>query len=156
MPGKTGKRFEYDVASEYGDPFLAMLQDYDWADEVLHAQIGRKHLEPRFASGKEQRAAAEALLERWNESMERMARERYVTWEQSEQALQEDIQLTRRDATAPTYVAAPYCTFTASQLALFHPGVKRFVNPHRYPVGLEQQLFAMKTELVLRARGVNA
>ena len=45
---------------------------------------------------------------------------------------------------------------TASQLALFHPGVKRFVNPHRYPVGLEQQLFEMKTELVLRARGVNA
>jgi nicotinate phosphoribosyltransferase len=43
----------------------------------------------------------------------------------------------------------------ASQLTLFHPGVKRFVNPHRYPVGLEQQLFDLKTELVLRARGVN-
>lgn len=44
----------------------------------------------------------------------------------------------------------------ASQLALFHPGVKRFVNPHRYPVGLEQGLFERKTELVLRARGVGA
>lgn len=42
----------------------------------------------------------------------------------------------------------------AQQLALFHPGVKRFVNPHRYPVGLEQRLFELKTELVLKARGV--
>jgi len=38
------------------------------------------------------------------------------------------------------------------QLARFHPGVKRFVNPHRYPVGLAQRLFDLKTELVLRAR----
>lgn len=41
----------------------------------------------------------------------------------------------------------------AQQLALFHPGVKRFVNPHRYPVGLETQLFDLKTRLVLEARG---
>ncbi|MCC6849706.1 MAG: PBP1A family penicillin-binding protein [Deltaproteobacteria bacterium] len=40
--------------------------------------------------------------------LERMAREKFVTWEQSEQALQEEIQLTRHDASAPTYVAAPY------------------------------------------------
>jgi penicillin-binding protein 1A len=40
--------------------------------------------------------------------LERMAREKYVTWEQSEQALAEEIQLTRHDATAPTYAAAPY------------------------------------------------
>ncbi len=40
--------------------------------------------------------------------LERMARERYVTWEASEQALQEEIQLTRHDANGPTYVAAPY------------------------------------------------
>ncbi|HYM62403.1 MAG TPA: nicotinate phosphoribosyltransferase, partial [Thermoanaerobaculia bacterium] len=31
------------------------------------------------------------------------------------------------------------------QLDLFHPGIKRFVNPHRYPVGLEQHLFDLKT-----------
>jgi nicotinate phosphoribosyltransferase len=42
----------------------------------------------------------------------------------------------------------------AAQLALFHAGVKRFVNPHRYPVGLEQRLHELKTDLVLRARGV--
>lgn len=42
------------------------------------------------------------------------------------------------------------------QLDLFHPGIKRFVNPHRYPVGLEQHLFDLKTRLVLEARGVVA
>ena len=42
------------------------------------------------------------------------------------------------------------------QLALFHPGIKRLVNPHSYPVGLEQQLFDLKTRLVLEARGVQA
>lgn len=40
------------------------------------------------------------------------------------------------------------------QLTMFHEGVKRFVNPHQYPVGLEQQLFDLKTQLVLAARGV--
>ncbi|HYC89966.1 MAG TPA: nicotinate phosphoribosyltransferase [Thermoanaerobaculia bacterium] len=42
------------------------------------------------------------------------------------------------------------------QLELFHPGIKRLVNPHRYPVGLEQQLFELKTRLILEARGVTA
>jgi nicotinate phosphoribosyltransferase len=41
-----------------------------------------------------------------------------------------------------------------AQLAGFHAGIKRFVNPHRYPVGLESRLFALKTELVLKARGL--
>lgn len=38
------------------------------------------------------------------------------------------------------------------QLAKFHGGIKRFVNPHQYPVGLEQKLFDLKTELILNAR----
>jgi nicotinate phosphoribosyltransferase len=42
---------------------------------------------------------------------------------------------------------------TQSQLGMFHPGVKRFVNPHQYPVGLELGLHELKTELVLKARG---
>ncbi len=42
----------------------------------------------------------------------------------------------------------------ARQLSGFHPGVKRFVNPHEYPTGLEQGLFEYKTGLVLAARGV--
>jgi nicotinate phosphoribosyltransferase len=38
------------------------------------------------------------------------------------------------------------------QLGLFHGGVKRFLNPHRYPVGLESTLNDRRTELILAAR----
>jgi len=41
MP-KTGKRFEWEVAQASGIPLAATFQDFDWADEVLHAQIGRE------------------------------------------------------------------------------------------------------------------
>ena len=37
-------------------------------------------------------------------------------------------------------------------LALFHAGIKRFVNPHRYPVGVEQTLFDLRTRMILDAR----
>ena len=40
MP-RNGKRFEWETGVASGDPFAAMVQDYDWADEVLHARIGR-------------------------------------------------------------------------------------------------------------------
>ncbi|GGC00666.1 nicotinate phosphoribosyltransferase [Dyadobacter sediminis] len=39
-----------------------------------------------------------------------------------------------------------------SQLAHFHEGTKRFVNPHTYPVGLEKSLFDLKTDLILKLR----
>lgn len=39
-----------------------------------------------------------------------------------------------------------------SQLAGLHPGVKRFVNPHTYPVGLEKGLHELKTNLILSLR----
>jgi nicotinate phosphoribosyltransferase len=39
------------------------------------------------------------------------------------------------------------------QLACFYDGVKRFVNPHQYPVGLEIGLHERKTQLILKARG---
>jgi nicotinate phosphoribosyltransferase len=42
------------------------------------------------------------------------------------------------------------------QLAGFHGGVKRFVNPHRYPVGLEVGLFDLRTRLMLDIRGLTA
>ncbi len=38
------------------------------------------------------------------------------------------------------------------QLARFHAGIKRFVNPHRFPVGLEQSLFDARTSLILEER----
>ncbi|MGD1085320.1 MAG: nicotinate phosphoribosyltransferase [Verrucomicrobiota bacterium] len=39
------------------------------------------------------------------------------------------------------------------QLAMLHPGIKRFDNPHQYPAGLELTLHEFKTELILRAKG---
>lgn len=48
MPRNTGKHFEWKIAQAYGDPLCATMQDYDWADEVLHAQIGRRWLIPEF------------------------------------------------------------------------------------------------------------
>ena len=40
MP-KNGKRFEWEVGLASHNPLSALFQDYDWADEVLHARIGR-------------------------------------------------------------------------------------------------------------------
>ena len=40
MP-KTGKRFEWEVGQASKNPLSKLFQDYDWADEVLHARIGR-------------------------------------------------------------------------------------------------------------------
>ena len=42
-----------------------------------------------------------------------------------------------------------------NELTGFHNSIKRRVNPHEYPVGLEARLHDMKTRLVLHARGVN-
>lgn len=38
------------------------------------------------------------------------------------------------------------------QLARLHPGIRRFVNPHQYPVGLEEGLHRRRTELILELR----
>lgn len=45
---------------------------------------------------------------------------------------------------------------TADQLARLHPGIKRFVNPHLYPAGLERSLYDRKMRLVLQARSDHA
>jgi nicotinate phosphoribosyltransferase len=58
----------------------------------------------------------------------------------------------------PVYASPPLAAMrdrTADQLKRLHPGLKRFVNPHEYPVGLERTLHDLKTELVLKARGVD-
>jgi len=43
---------------------------------------------------------------------------------------------------------------TQAQLSMFHSGIKRFANPHAYPAGLEKKLFDLKTQLILKARGI--
>ena len=50
---RTGKRYEWEVGVESGVPLAATLQDYDWADEVLHAQLGRLWYIPQIGDWKQ-------------------------------------------------------------------------------------------------------
>jgi hypothetical protein len=52
MP-KTGKRFEWETAQASHSPLSATFQDYDWADEVLHARVGRDWYVSTFDNPKE-------------------------------------------------------------------------------------------------------
>jgi hypothetical protein len=45
---KTGKRYEWELGVGSGIPLMATIQDFDWADEVLHAAIGRQWYIPLF------------------------------------------------------------------------------------------------------------
>ncbi|WP_213585665.1 hypothetical protein [Paenibacillus sp. J2TS4] len=42
MPGDKGKKYEWEIAKQSGYGLAATFHDYDWADEVLHAHIGKK------------------------------------------------------------------------------------------------------------------
>jgi hypothetical protein len=74
MP-RTGKRYEWEVAQESGLPLMATLQDYDWADEVLHAALGREWYVPQFADLKEALAYGDRcwsrILSNWAEVRDR-------------------------------------------------------------------------------------
>ena len=48
MDRHTGKRAEYETAVDANDELASLFQDYDWADEVLHAQIGRRWIVPKL------------------------------------------------------------------------------------------------------------
>jgi hypothetical protein len=52
MP-RTGKRFEWEVGQASHNPLSALFQDYDWADEVLHARIGRDWYLKEFKNAQE-------------------------------------------------------------------------------------------------------
>ncbi|WP_435017195.1 hypothetical protein TA3x_004790 [Tundrisphaera sp. TA3] len=73
MP-KTGKRYEWEVGVRSGDPLMATIQDYDWADEVLHAAIGREWYLPQFDHWREGLAfgdrAWSKILSNWAEVRE--------------------------------------------------------------------------------------
>ena len=47
---RTGKRYEWELGGASGIPLMATIQDYDWADEVLHAAIGRQWYIPEFSN----------------------------------------------------------------------------------------------------------
>lgn len=40
------------------------------------------------------------------------------------------------------------------QLSRIHPTIRRFDNPHTYPVGLEKTLYDLKYEMIIQAKGV--
>lgn len=57
----------------------------------------------------------------------------------------------------PTYQNPPIVDMRRrafDQMRLLHAGIKRFLNPHEYPVGLEAGLCQLKTNLILKARGI--
>ena len=81
MSAETGKRFEYETAVAAGDDLSALFHDYDWADEVLHAQIGRRALkregvprEEAIRRGEEIHARTWAALEQYK------SREPQLNW----------------------------------------------------------------------------
>ena len=64
MPAETGKRYEYQTALDAGDALSAHFHDYDWADEVLHAQIGRRWLKREGIGTEEAVRQAAAIHEK--------------------------------------------------------------------------------------------
>jgi hypothetical protein len=68
MPGDSGKRHEYDIALAAGDALSALFHDYDWADEVVHAQTGRRWLKTAGLLGPDTLERGRAIHERtWQE-----------------------------------------------------------------------------------------
>jgi hypothetical protein len=59
MDARTGKRFQWHISREAQDELAIAAQDYDWADEVLHAQIGARWLKAQLGSAKAALALAE-------------------------------------------------------------------------------------------------
>jgi hypothetical protein len=67
MTAATGKKHELEVAALHGDPLLMTFQDFDWADEVLHARTGRRWIVAEFPSRADAEAAARDVWRRYDE-----------------------------------------------------------------------------------------
>ncbi len=66
MPADTGKRYEFEVVTAYGDPLISTFQDFDWADEVVHVKIGRRWIASEYEETTEAREAAQEVWDRWD------------------------------------------------------------------------------------------
>jgi hypothetical protein len=71
LMAKTGKRYEWEIGLASGNPLAALFQDYDWADEVLHARIGRDWYLKEFD---EPRAAVDYGDQCWSKVLMNWAR----------------------------------------------------------------------------------
>ena len=63
MPRKGGKENEWEIGVATADPLTARIQDYDWADEVLHARIGKDWFVPQIGTQVEAMAYGDRV---WN------------------------------------------------------------------------------------------
>ena len=81
MPADTGKRFEKETAESSGDALSAHFHDYDWADEVLHAQIGRRWVRREGIEPADAIERTKAIHERtWAELERYRDRDRQDSW----------------------------------------------------------------------------
>ena len=53
MAGARGRWPGLDTSTRAGLPLMASIQDFDWADEVLHAQLGREWYIPQVGDRKQ-------------------------------------------------------------------------------------------------------
>jgi len=74
MAAATGKKHEREIAALHGDPLLVTFQDFDWADEVLHARTGRRWIVAGFPSRAEAEAAARDVWRRYDVVAAELAR----------------------------------------------------------------------------------
>jgi hypothetical protein len=84
MPAKNGKKHEWEIATASASRLSTLIQDYDWADEVVHARIGREWLMPEFNSQTEILAFGDAAwskaLKDWNKWKEEGLTEHRNWW----------------------------------------------------------------------------
>ena len=64
MGKQNGKQAEWQIALATSSRLAALIQDYDWADEILHARIGREWLAPEIGSPSEALAYGDKLRSR--------------------------------------------------------------------------------------------
>jgi len=84
MPAKTGKKYEWEVAVATTNRLTELIQDYDWADEVLHARIGRDWIVPELGGQDEalaygDRAWNKALSDKYDE-FEQEGKTKHHNW----------------------------------------------------------------------------
>ncbi len=65
---------EWQIAQKANDELAVYFQDYDWADEVLHAQIGRRWLKPAVGDVKTILSKAQEIAARKSPTMEARAK----------------------------------------------------------------------------------
>jgi hypothetical protein len=65
MPKKTGKEYEWEIAVASASRLSELIQDYDWADEIVHAKVGRDWCHKLERRLRRWRLAIRVGLARW-------------------------------------------------------------------------------------------